>query len=137
MGEAGTPDASLIIAVQEVVDANRPITADALVLSPDVVSVDMSLEIIPRSGYDIVTLEQEIRRRLSVYFGDIEDPELDIAQLGVGKDVVIAQIIGLVMMVSGVYSVNVLQPASDVVINPNEFPELGTVNITMEAASHE
>ncbi len=137
MGEAGPPDAALIVAVQEVVDANRPITADALVLSPVIVPIDILLSVVPRSGYDTTTLEQEIRRRLSVYFGDIDDPDSGITPLGVGKDVVVAQIIGLVMTILGVYSVSIIQPTSDIVISPNEFPELGTVSITLEAASHE
>lgn len=137
MGEAGPPDASLIAAVQDVVDTNRPITADALVLSPVIVPINILLSVVPRVGYDTAILETEIRRRLSVYFGDIDDPESGITPLGVGKDVVVAQIIGLVMSISGIYSVSVLQPTGDTVINPNEFPELGDVNITMEAASHE
>jgi len=82
-------------------------------------------------------MDAEIRRRLSVYFGDIEDPELAITQLGVGKDVVVAQIVGIVMAVPGVYSVAVEQPVSNVVIAPNQFPELGDVTMALEAPSNE
>ena len=78
-----------------------------------------------------------IRRRLSFFFGDIEDPTLAIVSLGVGKDVVIAQIVGLVMAVPGAYSITVDAPAADIVIDPNQFPEQGLVTITMEAPSHE
>ncbi len=137
MGEAGPPDPALLASVQEVVDQNRPITADALVRSPDIVPVDLILSVIPRSGYDAVALEAEVRRRLSIFFGDIEDAALSIIPLGVGKDVVVAQIVGIVMAIPGVYSVVVLSPASDIAIQPNQFPELGMVSVTMEAASHE
>ncbi len=137
MGEAGSPDPTLIDVVQQVVVANRPITADALVRAPVIVSVPVSFRITPRSGFDTVTLEQEIRRRLSIFFGDIEDATLGITALGVGKDVIVSQLIGLVMAVPGVYSVIVEQPTGDVEIDPNEFPELGAVTIIMEAASHE
>jgi uncharacterized phage protein gp47/JayE len=103
MGEAGPPDPALIEAVQEVVDDNRPITADALVFSPDVVTVPVTLAVTPRVGYDTEALDIEIRRRLSVFFSDIEDATLAITPLGVGKDVVVAQIVGIVMAVQGVY----------------------------------
>jgi len=137
MGEAGPPDPALIEAVQEVVDDNRPITADALVFSPEVVTVPVILGVTPRAGYDTAAMDTEIRRRLSVFFGDIEDATLAIVPLGVGKDVVVAQIVGLVMAVSGVYSVVVEAPAADVVIDPNQFPEQGLVTINMEAPSNE
>ena len=137
LGEAGPPDSALIDAVQVVVDENRPITADALVASPDVVTVPIALIVTPRTGWDVAAMETEIRRRLSVYFGDIEDPELPFTPLGVGKDVVKAQIVGIVMAVPGVYSVSVGAPASNVVIAPNQFPELGDVTIVMEAPSNE
>ena len=137
MGEAGPPDSALIDAVQLVVDANRPITADALVRAPVMVSVPISFRITPRSGFDTTTLDQEIRRRLSVFFGDIEDPTLGIPPLGVGKDIIVSQLIGLVMAIPGVYSVDIEQPTGDVAIAPNEFPELGSVIITMEVASDE
>ena len=137
MGEAGPPDPALIDAVQEVVDDNRPITADALVFSPEIVTVPVTLGVTPRAGYDTEAMDTEIRRRLSVFFGDIEDPELGITPLGVGMDVVVSQIIGVVMGVPGVYSVEVEDPAGDISIDSNQFPEQGLVAITMEAASDE
>jgi len=137
MGEAGPPDPALIDAVQEVVDANRPITVDALVFSPEIVTVPVTLGVTPRAGYDTEAMDTEIRRRLSVFFGDIEDPELGITPLGVGMDVVVSQIIGVVMGVPGVYSVEVEDPAGDISIDSNQFPEQGLVAITMEAASDE
>jgi phage-related baseplate assembly protein len=137
MGETGLPDPALIDAVQVVVDANRPITADALVLEPDLVTVDLTLTVTPKLGWDIVAMEAEIRRRFSVYFGDVEDETLSITPIGVGKDIVLAQLIAVVMGVSGVYSVAFSVPAADIEVDPNEFPESGTITITMAAASTE
>jgi phage-related baseplate assembly protein len=82
-------------------------------------------------------MEAEIRRRLSVYFGDIEDLTLPIVPLGVGKDVMLSQLIAVIMGVLGVYSVTVNSPSTSVTINPNQFPELGTVTISMGAPSNE
>ena len=137
MGEAGPPDAALIEAVQALIDSKRPITADSLVLSPDIVSVTITMSVTPHSGYDSAIIETEIRRRLSVYFGDIEDVNLPVQPLGVGKDVVVSRLISLAMNVEGVYMIEVNEPYSNVVIAPNEFPELGMVNISMEAPSNE
>ena len=137
MDEAGSPAPALIAAVQLVVDANRPITADALVLGPDIIEIDLTLTVTPRVGWDIVAMEAEIRRRFSVYFGDVEDETLSITPIGVGKDIVLAQLVAVVMGVSGVYSVTFSDPVADLEIDPNEFPESRTITITMAAASTE
>ena len=137
MGEDDPPDPALIVAVQAVVDDNRPITADALVFAPEIVSGPVTLTVIPRAGYDTTAMDTEIRRRLSVFFGDIEDPDLPIIPLGVGKDVIVSQIVGVVMAIPGVYSVVVDEPAADIIVDPDQFPEAGLVTITMEAPSYE
>ena len=137
MGEAGPPDAALLEAVQAVVDARRPITADALVRAPDAVVVPIHLVVTPRAGYEVVALDTEIRRRLGVLFGDIDDSSLGLTPLGVGKDVVVAQLIALIMAIPGVYSVTVIEPAADVVVASNQVPDLCDVTIDMEAPSYE
>jgi uncharacterized phage protein gp47/JayE len=137
MGEAGPPDAALLEAVQSVIDERRPITADALVRAPDAVVVPIHLVVTPRAGYELVALDTEIRRRLGVLFGDIDDPSLGITPLGVGKDVVVARLIALVMAIPGVYSVTILEPAADVVVASNQVPDLGDLTIDMEAPSYE
>lgn len=137
VGEAGPPEPALVAAVQAVVDQNRPITADVLVLAPEPVEVPVSLTVVPRAGYDTTAMDAEIRRRLSIYFGDVTDPALALPQLGVGKDVVVSQVVAVVMGVPGVYSVTVASPAANVPIAANEFPELGAVTLVMEAPSYE
>ena len=137
MGEAGPPDAALIDAVQAVIDENRPITADALMRSPDIVTVDISMRVTPRSGFDPNTIETEISRRISVYFGDIDDPDLSIIPLGVGRDVVASRIVAIAMEVDGVYMAVLNEPDANIAIAPNEFPEIGSVTIFMEAPSNE
>jgi uncharacterized phage protein gp47/JayE len=137
MGEAGLPDPALVQAVQEVVDQNRPITADALVLAPDPVVIDLAASVTPRAGYDPVAMDTEIRRRLAVFFGDIDDPSLPFIPLGVGKDVMISRLLAVVMGVPGVYSIDGSAPPGNVIIAPNQVPELGTITLIMEAPSYE
>ena len=67
----------------------------------------------------------------------IDDPDLPIIPLGVGKDVVVSQIVAVAMGVPGVYAVDVDAPADDLVIDANQFPEQGLVTINMEAPSNE
>ena len=137
LGQSGPPDAALIKAAQLHINDQVPIASDPLVRAPGIVTVNMDLIITPKAKYDTVSMDAEIRRRLSVLFGDIQDTSLDITPLGVGNDVVVARIIDVVMDVSGVYSVSVLSPASDVVVAINEYPELGTITLTAKAASNE
>jgi len=137
VGEAGSPDPALIAEVQALIDSNRPITADALVKAPDPVEVPITMTVVPRAGFDTTAMDTEIRRRMTVYFADVDDATLAILPLGVGKDVVVSQIVAIVMGVSGVYSAVLSAPSADVVIAPNEYPELGTVTITMGAPSYE
>lgn len=137
VGEAGPPEPALIEAVQAVVDANRPITADALVRAPESVDVPITMSLTPKAGYDSTVIDTEVRRRLSVYFSDVDDETLDITPLGVGNDVVASRIISVVMAIAGVYSVRLTLPADDVTIASNQYPELGTITITMEAPSNE
>ncbi len=137
MGQTGMPSPTLIATVQDVVDDRRPVTADVLVRAPEEVVVDIDLTITPRVSQDLEALDQEIRRRLSVFFGDIEDDELDIDPLAVGQDVVVARLIHLVMEIPGIYSISVTQPTGDVAIEPNQVPALGDITLTMEVASDE
>lgn len=133
----GSPSPALVSAVQAVIDANRPITVDALVRAPGTVTVAVSMRVIPRIGFDAAAIEAEISRRLSVYFGDVADATLNITPLGVGRDVVSSRIAAIAMDVPGVYKVTMLAPSSDVTVDPYEFAELGTVTIIFGTATNE
>jgi len=137
VGEAGPPEPALIAAVQALVDENRPITADALVLAPDSVVVPVTMTVVPQVGYDTTVMDTELRRRLAVYFSDVDDDTLAIDPLGVGRNVVPSRIIAIAMAVPGVYSVTLAAPAAEVEIASNEYPELGTITITMGIPSDE
>lgn len=134
LGEEGVPTPELIAEVQAVIDANRPVTADALVLAPAVVTVDVSATVTPRAGWDPVAMDTEIRRRLGIYFGGEADPDEDIVPISIGQDVVVSQIIAVIMGVPGVYSVVLSEPANEVQVDPHEVSELGTVAIIMREA---
>lgn len=69
----------------------------------------------------------------SEVINDVEDAILDyINNLGISGDVVRARIIEIIMSVSGVYNVNLVAPAADVIILDDQLPRttLGNLNIT-------
>jgi uncharacterized phage protein gp47/JayE len=137
MAESGPPGGLLLTQVQAVIDAHRPITADALVLSPEVVTVPIQASLTPRAGWDAEAIDAEARRRLAVYFGELEDPAVVASPLGVGKDVVVSQVVALLMAIPGVYSVDLVSPPATVVIAPDQVPALGTITLNLEAPSNE
>ncbi len=137
MSQGGAPSQALIDDVQDVIDANRPITADALVRAPQAVTVAVTMQVTPKSGADITVLDAEIKRRLRVYFGSIVDAALDVVPLGVGKDVCSARLAAIAMSVPGVYKAVMITPTADVIVDPNEYPTLGTPIINFGAYSNE
>lgn len=137
MSQGGAPSQALIDDVQELIDANRPITADALVRAPQAVTVAVTMQVTPKTGTDITVLDAEIKRRLQVYFGSIVDATLDIAPLKVGRDVCAARLAAIAMSLPGVYKAVMITPTADVVVDANEFPTLGTTIINFGAYSNE
>jgi hypothetical protein len=99
--------------------------------------INLAANITPRAGYDPTVIDTEIRRRLAVFFGDIDDPTPPFIPLGVGKDVMTSQLLAVVMGVPGVYSLEGSAPPDNVIIAPNQVPELGTITLIMEAPSYE
>jgi len=154
MGESGPPlsGSALIAAVQAAIEARRAPGSDVKVFPPATVTVGPTLTVTPLAGYDTGAIEDEIHRRLRIMFTLEADTDgLGIPVLGVGRDVVVAQLIYVIMGVPGVYSVAVnaftveregssaqdIRPAADIVIDPDEFPALGDISITFTAASYE
>lgn len=134
LGESGSPPPALIAEVQAVVDANKPITADALVRAPSTVQIPVAAHVTPRRGFDAAVMDAEIRRRLGILFSGEHDPALPwLEPLGVGRDVIRMQVIEVVMSVDGVYNLDLISPPQDLGIAPYEFPVSGTVTLTFGA----
>lgn len=135
LGAGGMPSPGLIADVQAVVDANRPLCVDALVLAPAERAVDLDLAIVPRRYVPTATIEAEVRTRLAAYFnpqGDAAYPWIE--PVGVGRDVVYHQLVEIVMSVDGVYDVGFVAPTADVDVDTDELPTIRTLTIRFEGA---
>ena len=135
LGAGGMPSQSLIDDVQAVIDENRPLCVDALVLAPDEIEVDLDLAIIPRRWVPTSTIEAEVRKRLQAYFNPQGDPAYPwIESLGVGEKVVFNQLVEIVMSVDGVYDVRFVSPLVDIDVDTDELPTIRTLTIRFEGA---
>ena len=135
LGAGGPPSPGLITDVQAIVDANRPLCVDALVLGPEEKPVTIDLAITPKRYFSTTTIEAEVRRRIEAYFNPRGDPAYPwIVPLGVGKMVVFNQLVEIVMSVDGVYDVSFVSPTADIDVATDELPVLVSLAIRFEGA---
>jgi len=129
------PSQNLIDDVQAIIDENRPLCVDALVLAPDEIEVDLDFAIVPRRWVPTSTIEAEVRKRLQAYFNPQGDPAYPwIESLGVGEKVVFHQLVEIVMSVDGVYDVRFVSPLVDIDVDTDELPTIRTLAIRFEGA---
>jgi len=135
LGAGGMPSPSLIDDVQAVIDDNRPLCSDALVLAPESRDVIVDLAITPKRNFVTSEIEAEVRKRLEAYFNPQGDPDYSwIEPLGVGKKVVFNQLVEIVMSVDGVYDVRISTPTGDIEVDTDQLPVLASLVIRFEGA---
>jgi uncharacterized phage protein gp47/JayE len=127
-GAAGVPTASLLTAVEEVVEEKRPINDDVRVAGPTAVSVAIEGELVLRSGTPGV-ITAEAQSRLSAMFQD--PPSVaGIRPIGIGEDLTLDRLTGLVMAVTGVHRVDWSLPSADVIIPGDGLAVLSGMTLT-------
>jgi uncharacterized phage protein gp47/JayE len=112
----------LVKSVQDVIDGKlsdpvgypgvRAAGIVALVETPVIRRITVRLSIVAQYGYTESNLAPAVRSAIETY----------ISGLGIGSDVIVAEIIQQAMSITGVYNVIVVSPASDLVILQNELP---------------
>lgn len=112
----------LVATVQTIIDgdANDPVTypgvraAGVIVVveTPTIRRITVRISISAQPGFVEADLIPQVREAVETY----------ISGLGLGADVIIAEIIERSMGVTGVYNVSVITPVADVVILENELP---------------
>jgi uncharacterized phage protein gp47/JayE len=138
LSTSGIPTPALIADAQLVIDANKPICSDSLVLAPVVRNVAMDVVITPRKYSDTSAIEGEIRNRMDAYFNPSGNPDYTwIEPLGIGRDVIFNQLVEVMMSVNGVYDVEFNTPADDINIAPDEFPVLSNFTINFDPEAEE
>lgn len=103
-------------------DSIRPLCDTVVVESPDVIDYDIEVEITTFEDVDVETVQAEIETALQAL--------ADNRAATLGRDVNLSQIIAA-SMVSGVFNVEVIAPAADVVVEFNEVAILGTLTVTV------
>lgn len=119
----GLPSAQLIADVQAYINTVRPVGADALVLAPTLVLVNITAQL-TLLGTTLVDATARINSNLQAYF----------AALRVGDSVPRAKLVSLMMTVKGVTDVNLTVPAANIVpradVTYAERATLGVVTLT-------
>lgn len=118
-GNAGIPEAELLTAVQEQLQAKREIAVDVRTLAPDTQTVNVCAEICVKSGFDFLTVSAAVETAIRGFFrGTL-----------LGKPVSRAALGDLIYHVEGVENYHLLTPDADVTGGTAALPVLGTVQI--------
>lgn len=116
---SGTPDSTLLQQVLDYLDARREIAVDLQVLAPELVTVNVSVQVRAADGAVFDTVAGKVQTALSGYFdGTLLAQGVTLAKLG-----------ALIYAVDGVENYQILTPAADVAITDSQLPVLGTLTV--------
>lgn len=117
--EAGLPDEELLSQVRAWFEERREIAVDVAVLAPTVKTVNVTVKVKAREGRDAAAVRQTVKNALSAWFTGAR----------LGKNLLRAQLGGVVYGVEGVENYAITLPAADVAVAVNELPRLGTLMV--------
>jgi len=117
--EAGLPDDDLLAQVWAWFEERREIAVDVAVLAPKVKSVDVTVRVKAREGRDAAAVRQAVKDALSAWFTGGR----------LGKDLLRAQLGGVVFGVEGVENYAITLPDADMAVAADELPRLGTLTV--------
>lgn len=124
-GTSGMPTPALIQEVQAVIDENKALCADVLVVAPEPVEVDWDVLIYAHRDYGDL---QEIQAEAAAVVDNI------IARASAPYGIIRAQALAGMMQIEHVVNVAIRQPADDVPISRRQLAVRGTVNIEVTRA---
>lgn len=113
--KTGLPSASLIAKVLAKLQDKkvRPVCVNFSVSAPTIINYTITASITAYADADIATLPTRCATALNDY--------IKLVRASMGRDVVVAQIVGILQNVTGVYKAVVTSPASDLIILPTEW----------------
>lgn len=122
--DSGLPDSELIASVQEILRADdiRPLTDIVTVLAPTQVNYTIEVEITLYDWADQLVLQDQLNAAIALYCSSVSSE--------LGNDVVHSQIVAALSL-DGVYSVDVLAPVADIVVEPNEWAVCSGSTVTI------
>lgn len=106
----------------------RPLTDTVVVLSPTVVNYDVEIEIVAYTDANTDDVQAAALAAVQVYTQQRQNE--------IGQDVKRSQLTALAVGTAGdVFDVNIVSPASDVVIDETQVPVVGTISVTVTSQS--
>lgn len=130
-GPEGAPSGELIQQVQDYIDQRRPNVANVLVKGPTIRTVDVAATIfLPSDKGDEAAARGAAEQAIQAYFGIGQ--VAGIAPRRIGDNFYLSRLTACLMAVPDVVNATISNPASDVIVQPDELTVLGTLNITVE-----
>lgn len=126
--KTGLPDSTLIAKVLAKLTDKRvkPVCCNFTVTAPTVVNYTITANITTYADADVSTLPTRCATALNEY--------RNLVKASMGRDVVNAQIVGVLQNITGVYKAVVTSPANDLIVLPSEWataPDVLPADITL------
>ena len=120
LGENGAPTPELINEVHQYVKVRKPLTADVRVLAPEIVTIDLALEVTSYTTAALDQVDAAVREAVGEYTRGLQ----------LGEGLILARMIDRVMDVEGVYNLRIVSPVNDIPIGVDRFLVVGKLEIT-------
>jgi len=141
----GTLSTALRDAIREYLDTRRLVTAQLHVIDPEYIDVDIEATVSKTEEANVSTLEDKVREVLSEFlnpeYGGDSQKAVDYVEgtsdergpgWEFGRDIYLSELYELLERIPGVDHVEAITaPASNLVIEKNQLPLVGTVSITV------
>lgn len=115
----GVPSDSLVAAVQADLAAKREIAVDVQAVAPTTVTVNVSVQVKEKTGYDGGAVRLAVTESLSAWFDGTR----------LGEPVLLTQLGQRIYGVDGVENYRITAPASDHAVTASQLPVLGTLTV--------
>lgn len=119
---SGVPDSALIAAVQDDLESVREIAVDVTVMAPLTQTVNVEVQILPKTGVDAAWAEEQVQLAVERFF---------TGRL-LGKPVYRAALQNVIFATGAVENCTLISPAQDLEAEEKTLPLLGTLTITEE-----
>lgn len=127
--DTGVPDQPVLDAVYARCNAEdvRPLTDEVQVLQPDPIDYTIAVTVTPYQWPDRVLVQEQAETALGVLAAEMQGK--------LGQDVTLSRIVAAAHL-DGVYRVSVQQPATDLIIDFNQFARCGGISVTLEESTN-
>lgn len=116
---AGVPDEGLLGQLQDYFEQRREIAVDVQVRAPQTMSVDLSVQVSAKGGWEGQQVREQVEQTLRSWF----DGKL------LGQDILLAKLGSIIYGCEGVENYVILAPAEDLLVDDDVLPTLGTLQV--------